>query len=107
MRAEHYAVGSTTEQKEILASQDKTIRNDQAFDCPDCGWRRWTGYGFRCLYCGVWFCAHCAEIHFGKTIDQWTVEKRIEKRREIEARLAHNVRTLATPPLTPQDDAQR
>lgn len=25
---------------------------------------------FRCLYCGVFFCATCAEIHFGMTQQQ-------------------------------------
>lgn len=22
---------------------------------------------YRCLYCGIWFCVDCAEIHFGKS----------------------------------------
>lgn len=26
---------------------------------------------YRCLYCGIWFCQQCAEIHFGKTREEW------------------------------------
>ena len=22
-------------------------------------------YMYRCLYCGIWYCADCAEVHFG------------------------------------------
>jgi hypothetical protein len=88
IRAEHYAIGADAAKKAILASQDKDIRANQAFHCPDCGWRRWTGYGYRCLYCGIWYCAHCAELHFGQTISDWTIAKRIEKRREIEEKEA-------------------
>ena len=29
---------------------------------------------FRCLYCGEWFCARCAEIHFGKTVKEYWSE---------------------------------
>lgn len=29
---------------------------------------------YRCLYCGIWFCERCAEIHFGKTKAQYRAE---------------------------------
>lgn len=39
---------------------------------------------YRCLYCGVWFCVTCAELHFGQTRaeyreknpDHWGTNKR-------------------------------
>lgn len=32
-----------------------------------CGYRVPMSKAFKCLYCGFWFCADCAEVHFGKT----------------------------------------
>jgi len=29
---------------------------------------------FKCLYCGIWFCKECAEVHFGKTVEQYSKE---------------------------------
>ena len=31
---------------------------------------------YKCLYCGFWFCATCAEVHFGKTREQHNKEMR-------------------------------
>lgn len=28
-------------------------------------------YAYKCLYCNFWFCGSCAEIHFGKTREQY------------------------------------
>lgn len=32
-----------------------------------CGCKKLVGwqYMFRCLYCGIWYCKECAEVHFG------------------------------------------
>ena len=49
-----------------------------------CGQARALTMAFRCLYCGEWFCRNCAEIHFGQTVQEWIVAKRIEKRHEME-----------------------
>ena len=35
-----------------------------------CGKRIRMMYAHKCLYCSFWFCAECAEIHFGKTRKQ-------------------------------------
>ena len=34
---------------------------------------------YKCLYCGEWYCAPCAEIHFGETRAEYLAEK--EQRR--------------------------
>lgn len=35
-------------------------------------------YAYRCLYCGEWYCAICAEVHFGKTRKQYREEHPVE-----------------------------
>ena len=44
-----------------------------------CGQIRHLTLAFRCLYCGEWFCAHCAEKHFGKTVKEWVESKKTNK----------------------------
>lgn len=46
--------------------------------CP-CGWKRGIMRMYQCLYCKVWFCQLCAEVHFGKTIKQFKAEKSAPK----------------------------
>lgn len=29
---------------------------------------------YKCLYCGLWFCVTCAEIHFGQTRSAYRLE---------------------------------
>ena len=41
--------------------------------CP-CGWRRSILHMYQCLYCRVWFCENCAEVHFGKTREEYKHE---------------------------------
>lgn len=40
-----------------------------------CGWKRSIMHMFQCLYCREWFCQNCAEVHFGKTVEQYRAEK--------------------------------
>ena len=47
-----------------------------AIACDGCGLRRDLALAFKCLYCGVWFCFNCAEIHFGKTVADYHKEKK-------------------------------
>jgi hypothetical protein len=83
---DQYLIGACAEKKAMLIAQDKQAREDQSITCG-CGWHRWIGYAYRCLYCGEWYCAPCAETHFGQSIEEWTIEKRIAKRLEIQARI--------------------
>lgn len=83
---DQYLMGACAEKKAVLIAQDKQAREDQSITCG-CGWKRWIAYAYRCLYCGEWYCAPCAEIHFGQSIEEWTIEKRIAKRLEIQARI--------------------
>jgi hypothetical protein len=41
--------------------------------CP-CGRTRAVLKMYQCLYCKVWMCDPCAEIHFGKTVEQYRAE---------------------------------
>lgn len=42
--------------------------------CP-CGWKRGIMNMYQCLYCKIWFCQPCAEDHFGKTVEQYKLDK--------------------------------
>lgn len=77
---------SELEKKRLLQKQWAEANESATIHCA-CGQKRALVVAFRCLYCGLWFCARCAEKHFGQTIQEWIVEKRIARRRELEARL--------------------
>jgi hypothetical protein len=36
--------------------------------CGSCGVRLYLVRAYRCLYCGVWFCRVCAQLHFGMRV---------------------------------------
>ncbi len=39
-----------------------------------CMLKLWPQYAYKCLYCGEWYCAKCAEVHFGKTRKEYRLE---------------------------------
>ena len=39
---------------------------------------------YKCLFCGEWFCKECAELHFGKTVEQYRKEHPIEALKEVQ-----------------------
>ena len=41
----------------------------------ECGMTMPLRFAYRCLYCGVFFCQACAEIHFGKSRKQYNKER--------------------------------
>ena len=69
--------------KGLLRQQWHEATNGQIITCV-CGKRRELFAMYRCLYCGLYLCVRCAEDHFGKTIEQWVVNKRIETRLVLE-----------------------
>ena len=86
---DRYTFGACAEKKAVLIAQDKEAREENSITCG-CGWKRWIAYAYRCLYCGEWYCAPCAETHFGQSINDWTMEKRIAARLEAQARIKTN-----------------
>lgn len=42
----------------------------------ECKRRNPVRFMYHCLYCDCWFCKECAEIHFGKTVEQYYDEIR-------------------------------
>ena len=45
--------------------------HDGRAKCAECSiWHHYFDL-FRCLYCGVWYCKTCAEVHFGTTIEDY------------------------------------
>jgi len=57
----------------VQEAQGMTIR--MATVTCECGWERALVKMYKCLYCEMWMCIRCAEIHFGKTIEQYNEEK--------------------------------
>lgn len=63
---------------------DETVAQDQAgvtvrsacIACA-CGRKHMVVNMYKCLYCDIWFCVHCAERHFGKTREQYRDENPI------------------------------
>lgn len=40
-----------------------------------CGFTLPLRFTYKCLYCDEWYCKECAEIHFGKTREEYAKEK--------------------------------
>lgn len=59
-------------------ADDITIRM-ATITCP-CGWKRSVVKMYQCLYCKIWFCHLCAEIHFGKTVKKYLKEKHLKEK---------------------------
>ena len=34
---------------------------------------------YKCLYCEEWYCRECAEVHFGKTVEEHQKERKDSK----------------------------
>jgi len=81
---EEYLIrADNTEVKRILKDQWNEAVSGGSVHCT-CGLQRALPLAYKCLYCGVYFCARCAEKHFGKTIKDWIYEKRVKRRLEIQ-----------------------
>jgi len=74
--------------REILKRQHKE-QQDGAITCAGCDWRRALTMAYRCLYCGLYFCHPCAETHFGMTVQDWIVQRRQERRRQLDALMCY------------------
>lgn len=74
------------EKRERITVQYCEARDEQTITCG-CGLKRALILAYRCLYCGEWYCANCAEKHFGQTMQEWIIKKRIERRQEAESRM--------------------
>lgn len=39
--------------------------------CGDCGKKVELIWAYRCYFCGIFFCEHCAGKHFGGSREEW------------------------------------
>lgn len=62
--------------QEFLREQYHEASNHGSIHCC-CGQIRALTMAYRCLYCGLWFCRSCSEVHFGMTIQEWRDKKKI------------------------------
>ena len=82
MLSQYLGMTSDPVKKELLQQQYHEASNEGSIHCC-CGQIRALTMAYRCLYCGLWFCQSCAELHFGLTLQQWIEKKRVEKREEL------------------------
>jgi hypothetical protein len=52
----------------------QAMKTPEAVECAICARPFMLRHLYRCLYCGLWFCAHDAETHFGQTVAQYQIE---------------------------------
>jgi hypothetical protein len=69
-----YLLGADEERAVLLRRQWREAVGRRVVTCP-CGLVRALELAFRCLYCGVFFCTECAEVHFGETRREWLERK--------------------------------
>jgi len=71
---EYLRRADTEEKRVLLRKQYEEATHEGTITCA-CGWQRALTMAYRCLYCGVYFCQPCAELHFGQTIKEWDEQK--------------------------------
>lgn len=49
----------------IIRKQQASLRDQPPFLCGGCGEDFNLHLQYRCFYCGIYFCRHCAPGHFG------------------------------------------
>lgn len=62
---------SPLEVMRISAEQHRQCATDPAKMQCICGRTLPVAFLFKCLYCGIWYCQKCAEIHFGETREEY------------------------------------
>lgn len=73
-------LAETEDLKRHLKCQWAQIQEDRTITC-ECGLRRAVELSFKCLFCGVFYCVNCAEVHFGQTQMEWVKKQRVKARR--------------------------
>lgn len=74
-RVDYLSLADSDEKRWGLITQDETVKSAGRFRCR-CVAVVTVKDGFRCLYCGEWFCFNCAEEHFGLTVEDWIKQRR-------------------------------
>lgn len=65
-----------SQMREIISSAE--IEEVAMFTCS-CGFRLPLRHGYRCFYCGEFYCYSCAERHFGKSRKEYYKEEENKK----------------------------
>lgn len=60
---------------EFVAKQWQESKGPNPQVTCECGLTMPLRFAYRCLYCGAFFCQRCAETHFGKTREQYNLER--------------------------------
>lgn len=59
---------------EMARKQFQLAKGPQMLPC-ECGRDLPIRFMFRCFYCRLWFCEACAEIHFGKSREEYFAKR--------------------------------
>lgn len=78
-----YLGRATLPEKKALLQQQWDEANEHGTIHCACGQKRALVMAYRCLYCGMWMCVPCAEVHFEMTLKEWVEKKRAEKRQSV------------------------
>lgn len=63
------------ENRAMLRTQLQQAKGEQPnVVCASCGHAIPLRFLYKCLYCELWFCQRCMEIHLGKTKDEYRAE---------------------------------
>lgn len=60
---------------EFAKKQWQQAKGEQPSVICECGLSMPLRFFYKCLYCKMYLCEQCAEIHFGKTVEQYKNEK--------------------------------
>jgi hypothetical protein len=67
------------ETKAFANKQWKQSKGEQPEIICECGESFILRSLYRCLYCKIYLCASCAEVHFGKTVEEYYKDKEDNK----------------------------
>lgn len=63
------------ETQDFANEQWQQAKGEQPSVACECGVSMPLRFFYKCLYCKIYLCESCAEIHFGKTVEDYHNEK--------------------------------
>lgn len=62
--------------EEFASKQWHEAKGQQPSLTCECGLKMPLRFFYKCLYCKMYLCEQCAEIHFGKTVEEYKQEQK-------------------------------
>ena len=68
-------LASIGERRAMFRKQLQQAKGEQPnVECASCHHAKPLRFLYKCLYCGLWFCERCMEVHLGKTRTEYKAE---------------------------------